>query len=42
MYRNWCAGRGLPDGAGASPAEFTVEQVMEAIGYWKDKCLVQP
>lgn len=42
MYRNWCAGQKHPDGVGGTPAEYTLEQVMEALGYWKDKVMVSP
>lgn len=42
LYRNWQAGQFHSDGVGGTPATVTLEQVMESIGYWKDKVLVAP
>lgn len=42
MYRNWRAGQKHPDGVGGTPADYTVEEIMEALGYWKDKVMVAP
>jgi hypothetical protein len=39
MLRNMAAARGLPEGAGGTPAEYTGEEFFQALLYWRDKVM---